>query len=163
MKFGSIKENKIMSPLEQMATLRPSSSKSNMIKVVAPLMLTSLVDAFAVIVIYLLASTQQSGSELQMDKNISLPQASHSQSLQPGVNLKVKGNDYIINDTIISINQVAQYLVNLNKELKDKNDSRHGNLIIQADKNADFSGLSPILVVAAQTGFENVRFAVIGE
>ncbi len=163
MKFGMIKEQQIMSPIEHMGSLRPSSNRSNMLKVVAPLMLTSLVDAFAVIVIYLLASTQQAGSELKTDKNISLPTASHSQALQPGVNLKVSGQQYIINDTPIALNQLAQYLTALNTDLKTKNDTRHGNLIIQADKNADFSGLSPVLVVAAQTGFENVRFAVIGE
>lgn len=162
LKFGSIKEQKLNSPIEQLALVRPVSSGRNMATVVAPLMLTSLVDAFAVIVIYLLVSTQNAGTDLKTDKEIKLPQASHSQVLQPGVNLRVIGDRYIIDDQKLPIQQLTQYLTQLNEKLKTENDKRHGQLIIQADKKAAFKGLSPLLVVAAQSGFENVRFAVVG-
>ncbi len=163
MKFGQIRQDKVSSPIELMRQVRPSKSGRSMIRTAAPLMLTSLVDAFAVIVIYLLASTQQQGTELKVDKKISLPTAKHSQSLEKGINMRVVGSKYFIEDTELAEGQVADFLVSLNKTLKADGDQRQGHLIIQADKNSDFRQLSPVLVIAAQTGFENVRFAVMGE
>ncbi len=163
MKFGAIKQQKLNSPLEQMATVRPTTNKMSMFEVATPLLLTSLVDAFAVIVIYLLVSTQQSQNDLKMDNKIKLPQASHSQALQPGVNVRITGKDYIVNDSTLKIEDLASYLNKLNQDFDTSNDMRKGKLIIQADKDSDFDGISPLLAVAAQTGFENVRFAVIGE
>jgi biopolymer transport protein ExbD len=163
MYFGAIKQNKIHSPLAEMAVVRPTSSNVNMLKVAAPLMLTSLVDAFAVIVIYLLVSSGQQGGELKMSKEISLPLAQQSKALEAGVNVRVVKNQYIVNDKNMSANQVLVYLTQLNKELIQNNDQRKGHLVIQADKESQFDGISPLLLVASQSGFENIKFAVMGE
>jgi len=163
MKFGKIRQDKVSSPIAMMRQVRPSKNGRSLVRTAAPLMLTSLVDAFAVIVIYLLASTQQQGTELKMDGKISLPTAKHSQSLETGINLRVVGSKYIIDETEMGQEKVAAFLIGLNESLKAGKDKRQGNLIIQADKNSDFRQLSPVLVIAAQTGFENVRFAVMGE
>ncbi len=161
--FGAIKKQKIQSPLEGLAQVRPHSQMKQMMKLAAPLMLTSLVDAFAVIVIYLLVSTHQSGKELQIDRKIKLPQASKSQSLQPGVNVRVIGGKYLINEKEMNESELLEYLSKLHKEFEASSDERKGNILIQADKASDYSKVSPLLSIAAQTGFENIKFAVLGE
>ncbi len=163
MKFGSIKQEKLRSPIESMARVRPKKSPVNLLKMAAPLMLTSLVDAFAVIVIYLLVTTQQSGKDVKIDKEISLPQASQSQTLKPGVNVRVVENKYIVNEAEMNAGELLSHLQDLQKQLKEQGDERSGNLVIQADKASDYSGISPILAVAVQSGFENIKFAVIGK
>ena len=163
MEYGAIKIEKLKSPLEGMAVVRPRGGMNQVLKIAAPLMLTSLVDAFAVIVIYLLVSTQQQGKELDIDKKISLPQAQKSEILKPGVNLRVKDGHYYINEEKMNENQLLGFLADLNKKFEESGDERKGQLVIQADKNSDYSKVSPILMIAAQTGFENIKFAVIGE
>ena len=161
--FGSIKKDQISSPLAQMRRVRPVSNTKGFIYMAAPLMLTSLIDAFAVIVIYLLASTQASGPELKMDPGLKLPIAKHSQTLEKGISLTVRQGKYLVEDQELNQQQIGPYLNNLNINLKKNKDQRQGHLIIQADKASEVNTLSPILVIAAQTGFENVRFAVLGE
>jgi biopolymer transport protein ExbD len=163
MEFGAIKQQKLESPLEQLATVRASSKKVNILRLAAPLMITSLVDAFAVIVIYLLVSTKSTNFDLKVDKDIKLPQAKNSKVLQPGLSLRVSNNSYIVNDKTYSIKALVAHLNQMNEDLTKNNDKRKGNLIIQADKESDFENVSPLLEVASQTGFVNVRFAVIGE
>ncbi len=163
MKFGSIKQEKLRSPIQAMACVRPKKGSVNLLKMAAPLMLTSLVDAFAVIVIYLLVSTQQAGKDVKIDKEISLPQASQSQTLKPGVNIQVLNNKYVVNETEMNAGELLTHLQGLQEELKQQGDERAGNLVIQADKASDYSGISPVLAVAAQSGFENIKFAVIGK
>ena len=161
--FGAIKRQKIQSPLEGLAKVRPKSQMKNIMSLAAPLMLTSLVDAFAVIVIYLLVSTHQNGKELKIDKEIKLPQAQHSQALQPGVNVRVVAGKYLVNEQEMKAGELLGYLTDLNKNLDDNSDERKGKILIQADKQSDYSSISPLLSIAAQSGFENIKFAVLGE
>lgn len=161
--FGAIKRQNIKSPLEGLSQVRPKSQVKHMMKLAAPLMLTSLVDAFAVIVIYLLVSTQQSGKELKVEKDIKLPQAQHSQALQPGVNVRVVSGKYLVNEKEMKAGELLGYLTDLNKNLDDSGDERKGKILIQADKESDYSSISPLLSIAAQSGFENIKFAVLGE
>ncbi len=163
MKFGAIRNLKIQSPIHNMGQLRPSSSMNHVFKAAAPLMLTSLVDAFAVIVIYLLVTTQTPGKEMKVDKEISLPQSRNSHMLQPGVNVRVINSKYMINEKEMDLGELLAHLTELNTTLKAQGDEKFGNIVIQADKNSDYSKVSPVLAVAAQSGFENIKFAVIGE
>ena len=163
MQFGSIKQEKLRSPLGGLAQVRPTSSMGHVMRGAAPLMLTSLVDAFAVIVIYLLITTQQSGKDLKIDQEIKLPQAHNSKVLEPGVNVQVRNNRYIIDDQEMNAGQLLSHLKSLHEGLKAQGDEKLGKIVIQADKSSDYSGISPILSVAAQSGFDNIKFAVIGE
>ncbi|MCB0413728.1 MAG: biopolymer transporter ExbD [Bdellovibrionales bacterium] len=164
MEFGILKQSQTESLLDQFAQVRPrSNNKWSATRLAAPLMLTSLVDAFAVIVIYLLVSTQQSHQDLKIDSQISLPKASYSNSLDSGVNVRIVNGAYIINDTSLRENEIGPFLLDLSSKLKQSRDQRQGNLIILADQKSSFSRINPLLAIAAQAGFENIRFAVIGE
>lgn len=161
--FGSIKNSSVHSPLDSMATVRPKGNGRGMIEMVAPVMLTSLVDAFAIIVVYLLVGTQQGGKDLDIDKNIHLPQAAVSRALEVGVNIKVVNGQYMVEDKFYNASELLSHLTDLNKNLESSGDQRKGKIVIQADKKSDFKGISPILSIAAQSGFENIKFAVVGE
>lgn len=164
MEFGTLKSTNVHSPLESLATVRPKGGGRGMIEMVAPVMLTSLVDAFAIIVVYLLVSTQNSGGkELELNKNISLPKASTSNTLSLGVNIQVVDGKYMVEEKVYNAGELLAHLTELNKSLESSGDERKGKIVIQADKKSDFNNISPILSIAAQSGFENIKFAVLGE
>ena len=163
MKFGTIRDIQMRSPLESMASVRPKVSSTTLRAVVAPLMLTSLVDAFAVIVIYLLVSTHQGPEALDIEKEIKLPVASQTHMLQAGVNLRIVKGEYFINDEKMNAGELLAHLQELGQKLKDESDPREGKLVIQADKDSTYKALSPILSVASQSGFDKIKFATLEE
>ena len=163
MKFGNMKDIQMKSPLDAMAQVRPKSNGVSMASVVAPLMLTSLVDAFAVIVIYLLVSTTQGPEALDVKKDIQLPVAAKSKVLQPGVSLRIVDNKYFLDKESYSLPELLKTLKAMSVQLKDDSDPREGSLVIQADKNSDYRTISPILSVASQSGFDKIKFAALEE
>jgi len=163
MNFGSIKDIQIKSPLDEMAQVRPAGSSRSIVSVVAPLMLTSLVDAFAVIVIYLLVSTTQGAKELDTKRDIKLPIAKQSKILEAGVSLRIVNNEYFIKEEIYTLPELLSELKTMSETFKSESDPREGNLIIQADKNSDYKSISPVLSVASQSGFEKIKFATLEE
>lgn len=163
LKFGSLKEAQAHSAIDGLATVRPKNSgAASLTQIAAPLMLTSLVDAFAVIVIYLLVSTHQGKKEIELEKKILLPVAQKSQMLEPGVSVSVVDNEYLFEGKTYSIGQLLTLLKEKNTELTESSDPRKGRIIIQADKKSDYKYISPVLSVASQTGFDSIHFATVG-
>jgi len=162
LKFGSLKEAQAQSAIDGLATVRPKNQNPSLAQVTAPLMLTSLVDAFAVIVIYLLVSTYQGKKEIEVEGKIKLPVAEKAQMIEPGVSVSVVENKYLYEGKDYSLGQLLTLLREKNTELTESADPRKGRIIIQADKNSDFKYISPVLSVASQTGFDDIHFATVG-
>ena len=62
----------------------------------------------------------------------------------------------------MSSDELLKALVVLGKELRDSNDPKQKSLIVQADQNVDFDRISPLLTIASEAGFENIKFATVG-
>ena len=123
----------------------------------AGLTLTSLVDAFTIMVIYLLVATNIGAPDVSVKSGIELPTASRAVLSQPATTVVFDSGDYYIDEEKINKNQLVDKLSDLLKDSKEK------HLTVQADKKAEFEDINPVVLAGLQAGFEEVRFAAIQE
>lgn len=120
--------------------------------------LTSLIDAFSIIVIYLLIGTQNSGMESTIPTKMTLPTASYSVSIDKEIpTLTIQKGTYRLNDVVVSVKALTQKLTELKATLpKDASE-----LLVQADQEMKFQDLDPLLKAGSLSGFEKMKFAVV--
>jgi biopolymer transport protein ExbD len=135
-----------------------SSKRSRGVKDLAlALPLTSLIDAFSIIVIYLLIGTQTTGIETDVSKKIKLPTAEAGTTIDKEMAvLRIEHGQYFLKDQMIPKNLLAQKL----EELK-KQSTTPLELMIQADVNMEYADLDPLVRAGSEAGIEKLRFAVI--
>lgn len=131
---------------------KPSEQKTKK-KAVAQLTLTSLVDCFTILVIYLLVSTHIGGEEIQTPENIQLPIAESTDSYNHGTSIAYAEGKYIVGDKPVSMAELVSALEAAKIEDKDY-------LNILADKKTDFEDLNAAVLAGLQAGFKQIRFVV---
>ena len=156
-----VSENSL-SPLSGESVIQPKN-RNGQKTLVAALILTSLVDAFSILVIYLLMSTTTATETMNLEKEITLPMATQSDMLQAGVVITALKSSYKISEEEIKAEELAPKLKALQEQLNSEGDRRSGKLVIQADKMVNFEVLNPIIVAGTQSGFETIKFAVLPE
>lgn len=157
-----LEQTSFSSPLANSSTLDPKAggSKKNLAQT---LMLTSLVDAFSILVVYLLMSYSSSGEIMYISKDMVLPMATQSDILNRQIIIKFEDGKYFIEDEEVPKNALFARLLKMKTEFKEKYpelDSEN-KIIIQADKSEKFIDLNLIIHASAQAGFEEIKFAVI--
>jgi len=88
------------SPLMQAMSLKKGEAKPAHSKELAlALPLTSLIDAFCIIVIYLLIGTQTTGVESRIPGKITLPNAEHGQAVEKSIaTLRIEKGTYFLDE-----------------------------------------------------------------
>ena len=150
------------SPLSALQSLKPGvkSGKGKKRGLALELPLTSLIDAFSIIVIYLLIGTQTSGIESDIPSKMSLPTAANSLSLEKeATTITIEKGVYRLNEKIVSVNNLAAEL----RQLREVNKDLPAELIVQADQEMKYQELDPLLKASALSGFEKMKFAVVPE
>lgn len=160
MKLNQMSQLKTSSILDSQAVVRPRNKKKTK-GLAMTLTLTSLVDAFSILVIYLLVSTTSGTNELET-KNVKLPTAGYAISLQKAPILKLNKKGAFLDDKRISYSKLEKKLVELkgNTEFEKKNIFP---LIIQADKSLSFKDINKAVMSATLAGFNKFKFAVVQE
>jgi len=142
------------------------------------LQLTSMVDMFTLLVIFLLANFSATGDVLFMSKEIQLPTASHGTDIEraPVVAIadqfiglegqKVVDIDQISHDEILNIQQLEDSLRDLKKREEfvhqlDKEHQFDGKINIQADKKTHFKIIKRVMYSCALAGYNNINFAIL--
>lgn len=156
MRFAAIKNSQMVSNIDDISIIGPQEKRSGRL-IAAGLMLTSLVDVFSILVIYLIYNSGSAEFQVNLSKEIQLPMTSRSSALKAGVSVRIVDGKYIIDEKTFSESEVVAEL----SRLKELNDEKSGHLIIQADKDADFNLINPLLVIASQAKFESIKFATI--
>lgn len=149
-----------LSPTKGLSILRPKGMGKGGV-LVSALMLTSLVDAFSILVIFLLMNTSNSLQEVEIKAMNGLPIASHTDALKKGVILSVDKGIYSIDGKTIPLNRLSQTLSDKKAEMEQGQIIKKTELIIQASRAMDYNDLSPILVAASEASFQNYKLAVI--
>ncbi len=146
------------SPLLETQSLGNKASKKVGVKELAQaLPLTSLIDAFSIIVIYLLIGTQSGVIETPVP-NLNLPVADHSQVLEKSVAiLRIEKNQFFLEDKPVTLQNLGQKLAELKNSSKDKNIE----LMVQADQNMQYAQLDPLIKAGSLAGIEKLKFAVL--
>lgn len=122
--------------------------------------LTSLVDCFAIILVYLLMATSFGQIELDIPRDMTLPRASEGTPLTNPLVIQVHQGHYLLNKQVFELSQLAEELKRLADESKESSDSTPKGLVIQADRQLQYGELNPVIVAGLQAGFDEVQFAV---
>lgn len=149
------------SPLLQASVLKPTKKKSTK-SLAQVLVLTSLVDAFTIILLYLLVAGNGTPSQIQLnadEKN--LPVATQSKPLDVGTIVRVENGKYFVEGQEYALNQIAEALRQIRTKFVPSSLQPQASLVIQANKQLDFSQLTPVIRAGSISGFNQFKFAVI--
>lgn len=158
-----LKNTSLHSPLKQSSYLHPEGGFSAEKSVDAPLMLTSLVDAFSILVIYLLMHFSASGEILIMNKNMELPKAFSSAELVRHTIVKFEEGKYYIKDKEVTEDGLVAGLLKLREDWQKYRPDQEfpDKLIVQADRRTAFKQLNSVVLAGSQTGYSEIKFAVV--
>lgn len=158
-----LKNTSLHSPLRQASYLRPEGGFAAEKSLDAPLMLTSLVDAFSILVIYLLMQFSASGEILIINKNMELPKAFTSSELIRHTIVKFEEGKYYIEDKEVTEEGLVTALLKLREDWNKYRPTEEfpDKLIVQADRRTPFKALNSVVLAGAQTGYSEIKFAVV--
>lgn len=156
MQRSIIKSQAMRGILGQQSSLKPKGGKEKK-ALYFVLSLTSLIDAFSILVIYLLISYSNQQS-VELSGKVKLPVATHSEGISDGVIVSVNQGHYYLDQKEVTLSQLTSELL---KRRSNKPEVVEGGLVIEADKASDYQKLSPIILAGAQAGYSKFKFAVI--
>jgi biopolymer transport protein ExbD len=149
---------KMRGPLYNNMKRKSSSSQKSF---VFALNLTALIDAFSILVIFLLSNFNGDAQNINTSANIVLPKVTQAELLTMGTVIRLEDNKYFIDDKQVTLQKIVETLIAAKKtNEKQKDDMKH-SLIIQADKSVGFDVLSPIIKAGGQAGYNTYKFAVL--
>jgi len=161
-KNGIINDTTISRPLAHASLINPEGNKRKK-HLVATVILTSLIDAFSILVIYLLVNFSNSGEILYMSKDMQLPAAAQSEQLHRSTLVKIEKGQLYIEEKPITSGQLVNQLVAIKKKLVDENSEDKNSLTVQADKRVKYKMLNEIVLAGSHAGFSEIRFAVLAK
>lgn len=149
------------SSLGETSVIRPTGDKHER-SIVAELLLTALIDAFSILVIFLLMSFSSTGELLMMGKNMELPKAS-ADMLERNPVVKLDNGKLFLEDKEVTADTLVQALLELRKNFLEMRPGEEfpAILTVQADRRAKYEQLSGIVQASAQAGFGDIKFAVV--
>ncbi len=144
--------------------------------------LTSMMDMFTIILVFLIFSFSSQDQNLKLDSDLTLPESSAAIEFKWAINvnvtpteLKVEGNTVakiksgVFADVKVDLEKKRVVpLYNLLKKFKDIEDREKVNptgdetvIAFQADKDLPFEAIDLVMKTAAQAGYPNFRFVVL--
>lgn len=125
-----------------------------------PLLLTALVDAFSILVIFLLVQIAGVPNEFEANDKLMLPKASSVGDISTDktavvTNLVFVDGGFKLDGQAVTLATLKNQLVRIKAEK-----GASVRLIIQADQRSDFDKIAPILAITAEAGIANLEFAV---
>ncbi len=146
--------------MEPQSSLRPKKARG-VRALMFNLSLTSLIDAFSILVIFLLINFSGANHNIKLNKGMQLPSALQTNPLQIGTVVSVNQGRYFIDEKEVSINMLVKKLYETRQKIQKQNNDGKDNLIIKADQKTEFANLNPIIMAGSQAGFTHFKFAVM--
>ena len=154
MKASILKNQIINSPLQLQKRIQASGASPKGKSLSFVMNLTTLIDAFCILVIFLLSNMNGQLQHFQLGKSLILPSAMKTEILSPGVQIKFEKESLFVDEKATSFEDLTKKLIALKAENKN-------HLVIQADRNSDFEKISLLLRAGGQAGFDKYSFAVL--
>lgn len=132
------------------------------------LMLTSLIDAFSILVVYLLMFFSDTAELSYAGSGIELPKANLIERLDRYFILSIKKEGYFVENQKLELENLVSYLLDLRKkmersEMNYNTKEQKETITIQADKSISYRELSPVVQACSQVGFSHIKFAALGD
>ena len=159
---GVIKNSAIGSVIGESSILAPRSERHKR-EVHAELLLTALIDAFSILVIFLLMSFSSSGDVVLVGKGIELPKATMGEQLDRQPVVKVQEGKIFVEDKEVSTDGLVASLLDIRKKFTETRPGEEfpGVITIQGDRRLKYEMLNSIVLASSQAGFSDIKFAVI--
>lgn len=156
-----VKQTAMRSVVSENSVIAPEGSKKTR-SLFADLLLTALIDAFSILVIFLLMNFSSTGELLMVSKGMELPKAS-GDLLERNPVVKLNEGKIYLEDQEVTANSLVQALLDLRKKQQENRPGQEfpGILTVQADRRVKFENLSGIVQASAQAGFSDIKFAVV--
>lgn len=139
--------------------------------IVAGLMLTSMVDMFSLLVIFLLQSFSNSPEVMALAKNLTLPGAVSTAAPIDAPVLTITATEILVDQKSVGlvdeVLQKPEALVKSLGEMKDawlalhKNEAFKGDIHLQADRGLASTVVSQIIGIVNSQGYASVHLAVV--
>ncbi len=154
MKASILRQLKQQSPILSMKRINGDGDGKNKKSLFFSLNLTTLIDAFCILVIFLLSNMNGRVQNIQQNEKLALPSAAQTDLLTEGLVVRLEQNNIFVDDKLVDKNAVVETLVKAYQ--KDKKP-----LVIQADKKSNYESIAFIMRAGGQAGFEKYVFAVL--
>lgn len=154
MKQGILATQIKNSPLLIQKRVRASGAKAKGKTLLFAMNLTTLIDAFCILVIFLLSNMNGQLQNLEVGKKTSLPTAALTEIMNAGVVIRLEDNEIFVDDKKTTTDDLVKVLI-------DSKTAEKSSLIVQADKDSDYDKISLILRAGGVAGFEKYAFAVL--
>ncbi len=163
-KNGVLEQTALESPLAATSQINPKSNSKKK-ALVAVVILTSLIDAFSILVIYLLVNFSNSGEILYISKGMQLPVAEQSKILERTTVVKLEEGQVYIEDKPVVKGSLVSRLVDLKKELiaSKVGEMESFALTVQADRRVTYKELNQVVLAGSHAGFGEIKFAVLSK
>lgn len=155
-----LKHTKVQSILNQSSLINSQKGCKSKKKLDSAVLLTSLIDAFSILVIYLLVNFND-GEALIIDPNIHLPSAVQASLPTRHTVIKIVKGQLFLEDNKIQANRLTSLLVQVQKNLTTAASKSKHSIIIQSDKDELYKNINTIILASNHAGFSNIKFAVI--
>ena len=151
------------SPIKNRTYLQSKSLYKKNKTLTIPLILTSLVDIFSILIVYLLMNFSTVEDVSYISKNIKLPLAKNGIEIKHHTIVKFENGKYFIDKNEVSVKELVKKLLEYQQKFIS-NTEQETTLIVQADRNTKYKHLNNIVLAASQAGYHNVKFiALLGK
>jgi biopolymer transport protein ExbD len=159
---GVIKTSAFHSVIGESSVLGPKNERQKR-GIVADLLLTALIDAFSILVIFLLMSFSSSGEIIYMSKGMELPKAALGEQLDRQPVVKIENGKIFLEEKQVTRDNLVAALLGLRKRFSETHPGEEfpGMITIQGDRRLKYEVLNDLVLASSQAGFSDIKFAVI--
>lgn len=133
-----------------------SKTKTKAKSLSATLTLTSLVDGFSLLLIYLILAAS-GDTPIEVTPGVDLPEVRTAQLLSDSPVITVRKNQYLFNNQNLNLAQLRAQLVHKKSMFKGQ------KAIIEADRETPYSSIEPLMVMISELNIESIQLAVNAE
>lgn len=144
------------------------------------LMLTSMMDMFTIILIFLLFSFSEDPETLKLGKDLDLPRSNSEASYSKAIKIVLSKSELRVNDEVMAQVQNQQIVGLPTEDLKssslfqrlktyreshkiEDSESQAQHVLFMCDKTLSFTTINNVIKTAGLAGFPNFQFAVLQE
>lgn len=159
---GILKETAFHSVIAEYSVLRPEAERHKR-KITEELLLTALIDAFSILVIFLLMNFSSTGDIIYLSKGMELPKAMKSDPLEIAPVVKIDQGKIFLENKEYTVDQLTAALIELKNKFKELHPGQEAPvaLTIQGDRRLKYEFLNGIVLASSQAGYSDIKFAVI--
>lgn len=159
---GILKNSAFHSVIGESSILAPKSERMKR-NIVAELLLTALIDAFSILVIFLLMSFSSTGEILYMGKGVELPRAAKSEFLDRHPVVRIDDGKIYLEEKELTADTLTAALLEVRQKYQESHPGQEfpGTVTIQGDRRLKYEMLNGIVLASSQAGFSDIKFAVI--